>query len=89
MTPREQLADQLDNMHIQPLSHEMAVENSRIVGQAAAELRKKCATCAEWMGGYLTLRCPIDVDFLDSGWPSDGSGFCSLWTPRTSAPEGE
>lgn len=91
MTPREQLADKLDDMHIQPLSWEGACENSRLIGQAAAELRKVCRTCEAWGGnrpsGYTYQATECDDDVIVCV-PADGSGFCHRWTPRTAAPEG-
>lgn len=96
MTSREQLADKLDDMHITPLSHEMAVENSRLVGQAADELRKVCRTCKhfERNDDIDEMLCHVEIqpNSLIGGhrWvPQDGSGFCHHWTPRTAAPEGE
>lgn len=84
MTPREQLADKLDDMHIQPLSWEGACENSRLIGQAAAELRKVCRTCKHFAPSSIAGWCLR----LDDTVPADGSGFCHHWTPRTAAPEG-
>lgn len=61
MTPREQLADKLDDMHITPLSHEMAVENSRLVGQAAAETMRVNALSASRLVAFTvrTARCSV------------------------------
>lgn len=53
---------------------------------AAAELRKVCASCAQWSlnrypdhgGSALCLRSVIDRKDL----PLDGSGFCHCWEKK-------